>query len=56
MHCDGGHGEEGLDAGEHCVLGHVVVVLAGEVGFQNDEIRLLRFSLDAGQPQGRNAD
>ena len=34
MHHEGGHGEEALEAGEHGVLGHAVVVLAGEAGFQ----------------------
>ena len=39
MHDKGRHGEELSEAGEHRVLGHTVVVLAGEVGFQHDEIR-----------------
>ena len=39
MHDERGYGEESLEAGEHRFLGHTVVMLAGEVGFQNDEIR-----------------
>ena len=39
MHHESGHGEQAMEASEHGVLAHAVVMLAGEVGFKYDEVR-----------------
>jgi len=38
MDDEGGHGLQGVKAGEHGGFGHAVMVLTSEVGLQNNEV------------------